>query len=88
MILHVPAATVTDFVPTAIVEELGPDRCRLVSGSWSWVALAAALGRFDTDMEVVGPDELRAACELLARRYSAAAGGGGSRQRLAQGADR
>ncbi|HEY6748503.1 MAG TPA: hypothetical protein VI357_22640 [Mycobacteriales bacterium] len=52
--------------------ELGPDRCRLVLGSWSWPGHAAAIGRFDADIEVVGPAELRAAFAHLGRRYPAA----------------
>jgi len=57
------------------VEELGPDRCRLVLASWSWRGLAAAIGRFDAEIEVVGPSELREAFAHLARRYARAAGG-------------
>ncbi|MEV4394987.1 hypothetical protein [Nonomuraea sp. NPDC049607] len=41
-------------------------------GSWSWLGLAAALGRFDADIEVVGPAELNDAFTRLARRYTAA----------------
>lgn len=75
VILALPADDVSRYTRDGIVEELGPDRCRLVLGSWSWPALAAALGRFDADMEIVGPDRLREACARLARRYAAAAGG-------------
>ncbi|MEU4667680.1 hypothetical protein AB0F91_06870 [Amycolatopsis sp. NPDC023774] len=53
----------------AVVEEAGPDRCRLELGSCSWVSLAAAFGRFDADLEVVGPPELAAGFEVLARRF-------------------
>lgn len=35
--------------------------------------LAAALGRFDADIEVVGPTELKDAFAHLARRYANAA---------------
>ncbi|WP_063726186.1 helix-turn-helix transcriptional regulator [Streptomyces monomycini] len=77
VILALPAATVSRYTRDGIVEELGPDRCRLVLGSWSWPALAASLGRFDADMEIVGPDRLREACARLARRYAEAAGGAG-----------
>ena len=75
VILHAPIANVAPFVHDAVVEELGPDRCRLTLGAWSWPALAAAVGAFDADVEVVGPPELKAAFVLLARRYAAAAGG-------------
>ena len=43
----------------AVVEALGPDRCRVLAGSWSWDRLAAWVGMFDVDMEVVGPAELK-----------------------------
>jgi predicted DNA-binding transcriptional regulator YafY len=80
VVLALSAADVIPFANDAVVEELGPDRCRIVLGSWSWVGLAAALGGFDTDIEVVGPDELRHAFARLAHRYAAAATGVGSGQ--------
>ncbi len=73
VILDLPAAAVSDHTRDGVVEALGPDRCRLAVGSWSWPALAASLGRFDADVEVVGPPELKEAFALLARRYAAAA---------------
>ncbi|WP_239090088.1 WYL domain-containing protein, partial [Sphaerimonospora thailandensis] len=74
VILDLPAAVVSRYTHDGLVEELGPNRCRLVLGSWSWAALAAAIGRFDADFEVVGPPELKDAFEHLARRYAAATG--------------
>ncbi|MTD53101.1 helix-turn-helix transcriptional regulator [Amycolatopsis pithecellobii] len=73
VILDLPAAEVSPFVRDGIVEELGPDRCRVGLGSWSWPALAASIGRFDADIEVVGPAELKEAFAHLARRYANAA---------------
>ncbi|MEV5688584.1 WYL domain-containing protein [Streptomyces sp. NPDC052164] len=73
VILDLPAAVVSGYTRDAIVEELGPTRCRLVMGSWSWPGLAASLGRFDADIEVVGPPELKDAFAHLARRYADAA---------------
>ncbi|MCT9933391.1 transcriptional regulator [Planotetraspora sp. A-T 1434] len=73
VILDLPAAAVSRYTPDGAVEELGPNRCRLVLGSWSWAGLAAAVGRFDADIEVVGPAELKAAFAHLARRYAKAA---------------
>ncbi|MGV9482770.1 DNA-binding transcriptional regulator, partial [Gordonia aichiensis] len=55
------------------VEELGSARTRLLTGSWSWAALAATLARFDTEIEVIGPDELRDAFATLSRRAARAA---------------
>ncbi|MBF6130210.1 helix-turn-helix transcriptional regulator [Nocardia brasiliensis] len=71
VILARPAAEVSPFLHDGIVEDLGPDRCRVVLGSWSWPALATAIGMFDTDIEVVGPAELSQAFAHLARRYAA-----------------
>ncbi|GAA3435982.1 WYL domain-containing protein [Kutzneria kofuensis] len=73
VILDLPADTVAGFVGNGVVEPLGPNRCRLVHGAWSWPGLAATIGRFDADIEVVGPPELKDAFALLARRYAAAA---------------
>ncbi|WP_460308037.1 helix-turn-helix transcriptional regulator [Actinocorallia aurea] len=72
VVLDLPASAVAAHAADGLVEELGPGRCRLHAGSWSWAALAAALGRFDTDIEVVGPPELKDAFARLARRYAAA----------------
>ncbi|KIF74479.1 hypothetical protein QR77_11825 [Streptomyces sp. 150FB] len=76
VILDLPAAAVSSYSRDGIVEELGPDRCRLVLGAWSWRGLAAMIGRFDADIEVIGPPELHAAFAHLARRYANAAKGG------------
>ena len=73
VVLGLPAADVLPFAGDGVVEDLGAGRCSLQLGSWSWVALAAALGRFDTDVEVVGPPELRSAFGLLAARNAATA---------------
>ncbi|MEU8271600.1 WYL domain-containing protein [Sphaerisporangium sp. NPDC049002] len=76
VILDLPAAAVSRYTRDGLVEELGPDRCRLVLGSWSWTGLAATIGRFDAGIEVVGPAELKDAFARLARRYADAAGEG------------
>jgi predicted DNA-binding transcriptional regulator YafY len=74
-VLHAPASLVARWAGTeALVEELAEDRCRLVMGSWSWTGLAAALGMFDADLEIVGPPELREAASGLAERYRRAVG--------------
>ncbi|HXH33701.1 MAG TPA: hypothetical protein VNJ54_04730 [Plantibacter sp.] len=74
VILHLPAAAVTPFAADGTVEELGPNRCRFTSGSWSWMALAASLGRFDAEIQVVAPPELAEASARLATRSARAAG--------------
>ncbi|TFC84879.1 YafY family protein [Cryobacterium sp. TMT4-31] len=73
VILGLPATAVLPFAGDGILEDLGPDRCRYEVGSWSWVALAASLGRFDTTIEVVGPPELSVAFGHLAERYAVTA---------------
>jgi predicted DNA-binding transcriptional regulator YafY len=75
VVLDLPAARVAPFAADALVEEVGPARTRVVMGSWSWAALAAALARFDADIEVVGPDALRDAFAALSRRARRAVGG-------------
>ncbi|MEV8093478.1 WYL domain-containing protein [Kitasatospora sp. NPDC085879] len=73
VILHLPAAHVAPFAEDGIVVDVGPHQCRLILGSWSWTGLAAAIGRFDTDIDVIDPPELAAAFGDLAARYARAA---------------
>ncbi|SHF66596.1 helix-turn-helix transcriptional regulator [Geodermatophilus nigrescens] len=75
VLLDLPAADVVPFVGDGTVEPAGEDRCRVRLGSWSWTGLAASLARFDADVEVVGPPELRDAFAALAARAARAAGG-------------
>ena len=71
-ILHAPASSIAQWVgDLVLVEALGPDRCRVHATSWSWGGLAAWFGNFDTDLEIVGPPELREAAARLATRYAA-----------------
>ncbi len=74
MILHVPASEVAPYLSEGTLEPLGPDRCRLVMGAWSWAGLAASIARADADIEVIEPSELTQAFHQLARRASQAAG--------------
>jgi predicted DNA-binding transcriptional regulator YafY len=71
--VHAAASEIRPYVGDGVVEELGPGRCRVVLGAWSWTALAAAFGRFGADLDAVGPPELAEACGELARRYARAA---------------
>ncbi|GHF70290.1 putative DNA-binding transcriptional regulator YafY [Amycolatopsis bartoniae] len=75
VVLDLPVTQVAPFAGDGVVEELAPGRTRLVTGSWSWAALAASLARFDAEIEVIGPPDLRAAFAALARRAARAAGG-------------
>jgi hypothetical protein len=69
VVVDLPAAEVVPYAGDGIVEPIGDNRCRLVVGSWSWAGLAASLGRFDADLHIVRPVELRNAAVLLSRRY-------------------
>ena len=76
-----------------MVEEEGPDRCRVIAGSWSWTGLAAWAGIFEVDLDIVGPPELVEAAAHLAERFERAAARsrlsprstGGVRKRAARG---
>lgn len=75
VILAAPAELVARWLRGAgVVESRGPSRCRVRLGSWSWAGLAATVGMFDVELEIVGPPELRVAAAQLARRYAAACG--------------
>jgi predicted DNA-binding transcriptional regulator YafY len=80
VVLHLPAADVVPFAGDGIVEDLGADRCTLEAGSWSWVALAASLNRFDTEIEVVSPPELTDAFAQLAARNARTAAAGAEKR--------
>lgn len=77
VVLDLPVAGVAPFAGDGVAEEAAPGKTRLVTGSWSWAALAAGLLRFDCDIEVVGPPQLRAAFADLAGRATRAANPGG-----------
>jgi predicted DNA-binding transcriptional regulator YafY len=71
VVLDRPAGYVLPFAGDGSVEDLGGDRCSLTAGSWSWVALAASLNRFDAAVEVISPPQLTEAFALLAARNAA-----------------
>ncbi|MFF2622336.1 helix-turn-helix transcriptional regulator [Oerskovia jenensis] len=79
VVLHARADDLAPWVgDQGLVEAIGPDRSRLVAGSWSWRGLAAWVGMFDVPFEVVGPPELRAAVREMGARYGAAVADEGS----------
>ncbi|WP_410609760.1 helix-turn-helix transcriptional regulator [Amycolatopsis sp. lyj-109] len=75
VVLDRPVADVAPFAGDGVVAEAAPGRTRLLAGSWSWAALAAGLLRFDCEIDVVGPPELRAAFAELAGRAVRSSGG-------------
>ncbi|WP_167133142.1 helix-turn-helix transcriptional regulator [Paramicrobacterium chengjingii] len=70
--LAVPARDIAPFLGDGTVEDLAAGRCRLTAGSWSWIALAASIGRFDADITSAQPPELAQAFATLADRFSRA----------------
>ncbi|MGN6239472.1 MAG: helix-turn-helix transcriptional regulator [Cellulosimicrobium cellulans] len=66
--LAAPASAVAPFAEDGTVEALGPDRCRVGLGSWSWAGLAARVAAFDADVLAAGPAELVTACATAAAR--------------------
>ncbi|KOV83148.1 YafY family protein [Nocardia sp. NRRL S-836] len=74
VVLDLPVSEVAPFAGEDTAHDAGPGRTRLLTGSWSWAALAAKLARFDTEVEVVSPPELRDAFADLAARAARAAG--------------
>lgn len=72
--LRRPARDVAPYVDEGSVEDLGAGRCRVMLGAWSWEALAASFGRFDSEMSDVEPAPLAAAFGVLGRRFSEASG--------------
>ncbi|MET9631166.1 WYL domain-containing protein [Lentzea sp. NPDC006480] len=73
VVLALPLADVAPFTGDDTAEEAGPTRTRLLTGSWSWASLAAKLARFDAEIEVVGPPELREAFAELSERAARSA---------------
>lgn len=84
VILDLPARDVLPFAGEGTVRPIAKDRCSLETGSWSWGSLAAAYGRFEVPMEVVGPPELAAAFAVLAQRYGATAWNDGATHRTSK----
>lgn len=74
--LALPASQVAPFAYDGIVEAVGPERCRLTMGAWSWVGIAAAVARHDTDILAVSPPALAHAFQTLADRFTTAARAG------------
>lgn len=73
VVLRLPAHEVVPFAGDGVVEDLGDGTTRLRAGSWSWNALAAALGRFDAPIHDAAPAELAEAFATQARRFARAA---------------
>lgn len=57
--LDLPAEVVARWAPGgSVVTPLGPNRCRLTIGGWSWAGVAGLFITFDADLAEVTPPEL------------------------------
>ena len=69
-VLALPPDVVARWAPGgSVVEHADYGNTRLTLGAWSWAGIAGLLATFDTDIDHVQPDELRAACATLAHRF-------------------
>ena len=73
IMVDLPARDVAPWIGDGHFEELTPNSCRLVIGSWSWTGLLAYVIRWDAPFTIVGPEPLIAAARTLAARVGAAA---------------
>ncbi|MFS0706223.1 helix-turn-helix transcriptional regulator [Cellulomonas sp. 179-A 9B4 NHS] len=74
VVLALPAAEVARWAGRdALVEPVGDDRARLVTGSWSWEGLVSMVSMYGVPFEVVRPQELHDAARALADRLRHAA---------------
>lgn len=80
-VMALPADVVARWAPGgSLVEHAGPGKTRLTLGAWSWAGIAGLLATFDADIDDVQPEELRAACATIARRYQRASRRGATTQ--------
>lgn len=79
VVLAAPVERLQPFVRDGVIERLDDERSRYSTGSWSWTALAAQLGRFGVDIADAQPDALRDAFGELSDRFARAAGGASAR---------
>lgn len=82
VLLRLPARDVLPFAGDGTVTAVDEGSCTLEAGSWSWGALAASFGRFEAEMEVVGPPELAEAFAGLAERFARAGAKSGDNRLL------
>lgn len=74
-LMELPADVVARWAPGgSVVEYVGPTRSRITLGAWSWAGIAGLLATFDADITIVEPEELKAACRVLALRFDRASG--------------
>ncbi|WP_375430042.1 helix-turn-helix transcriptional regulator [uncultured Friedmanniella sp.] len=73
VLIELPAEVVAPWVPGgSVVEPVSATQSRFTVGAWSWAGVAGLIATFDSDFEVLGPDELRQACSALAQRSASA----------------
>lgn len=74
-VMALPPDLVARWAPGgSVVEHAEQGKTRLTLGAWSWAGIAGLLATFDADLDDVQPDQLKAACARLARRYQRSSG--------------
>lgn len=69
-LMDLPADVVARWAPGgSVIEHVTEGQSRITLGAWSWAGIAGLLATFDADIHDVVPEELRAACRTIARRY-------------------
>ncbi|GAA3612537.1 WYL domain-containing protein [Nonomuraea rosea] len=70
VLMELPPDVVARWAPGgSVIEYVTPTQTRITLGAWSWAGIAGLLATFDADITIVGPDELKDACRVIARRY-------------------
>ncbi|MCB1284986.1 MAG: WYL domain-containing protein [Microthrixaceae bacterium] len=73
--IDLPPRELTNWVHDGRIDEIGPDRSLVTTGSWSWAGLLAGIARFDAPFRIISPAELVTAARGLAERLQATPAG-------------
>ena len=69
-LMELPADVVARWAPGgSVIEYVTPTQTRITLGAWSWAGIAGLLATFDADITRIEPDELKDACQVLAKRF-------------------
>ena len=70
VLMELPADVVARWAPGgSVIEYVSATQTRITLGAWSWAGIAGLLATFDADLTVIEPDELKEACQVLAKRF-------------------
>ncbi len=70
VLMELPADVVARWAPGgSVIEYVTANQTRITLGAWSWAGIAGLLATFDADITNIEPEDLRAACRTISRRY-------------------